>query len=137
MTSETKEFENGLLDLLEEEVLELSSEKLKLQFQCEDLESTDDFKSTRSLVDSALSARKSCKLRIARQELNSLREKEADSNIRSTIEDAKEFVINLMASGRLPNELTLAFREGEDIPDSELESILEDLRELGFDLDDE
>jgi len=137
MTNGNKEFENGLLDLIEEEFLELSAKELKLQYLSEDLESTDDFKSTRSLVDSALSTRKLSKLQIARQELDSLREKEGGSNIRSSIEDAKEFIINLMASGRLPNELTLAFREGEDIPDSEIESILEDLRELGFDLGDE
>ncbi|WP_027950983.1 hypothetical protein [Haliea salexigens] len=137
MINRTRDFENGLLDLIQEEVLGLSSEELKIRYQCEDLRTTDDFKSTRSLVDSVLSARKVNRLQLARQELDALREREDDSTRRSKIEDAKAFIISLMASGRLPNEFTLAFREGEDIPDSEIESIIEDLRELGFDIGDE
>jgi len=51
--------------------------------------------------------------------------------------NAKGFIIDLMLSNRLPEGLTLAFREGEDIPDAEIESIIEDLRDLGIDFDDE
>ena len=137
MTKGSKNSESCLLDFIEEGVLELTSEDLKGEYHSNDLENTDDFTTTRSLIDSALSTRKVSELKIARDALDSLRKIEGDRKVELTIEDAKGFIIQLMASGRLPNELTLAFREGEDIPDSEIESILDDLRELGFDLGDE
>jgi hypothetical protein len=40
-----------------------------------------------------------------------------------------------MVQGKLPNDLTVAFREGKDLPDDEVASLIEDLKDLGFDVD--
>ncbi|MGI1671634.1 MAG: hypothetical protein K6L74_15095 [Neptuniibacter sp.] len=68
----------------------------------------------------------------------------ATSNADSFIESltasgnsAKDFLIELIASGKAPSGLTVAFREGKDITESEAVSILKDFKELGYIKDDD
>ncbi|MAP23227.1 MULTISPECIES: hypothetical protein [Alteromonas] len=74
-------------------------------------------------------------LQAARQGLERQRELYKKSTIRETLvrkgTDAKGMLIKLMAQGKLPENLTLAFRDGEEFTDHDAEKILEDLVNMG------
>ncbi|CAA0113990.1 Uncharacterised protein [Halioglobus japonicus] len=134
MSKET-EFEKALLDLVEMELLDQTKSDLQYLYSSNSLEEVDDFRTTKSLIDTTLNTHRKNRLLKARQELNSVQANSAAAS--STIKDAKKIIIGLMLSDRLPKALTFAFREGQDIPDEEVESIIQDLRELGIEIDDE
>jgi len=131
-----KTFQDNLLNLMEEEILSKTDSDLLELYNADSLDSIEDFKSTQLLIDKALTQHKKSKLITARKELQV---EQANTKNTTSIKtyNAKGFIIDLMLSNRLPEGLTLAFREGEDIPDAEIESIIEDLRDLGIDFDDE
>ena len=134
--SNNKNFQENLLELIEEEILNQTEDDLLKMYRVNRIEDIDDFKSTKCLIDNALTQHKKNKLISAREKLEL--EKSGNTNsISQKTRDAKDFIIELMHSNRLPEGLTMAFREGEDIPDDEIESIIEDLRDLGIDIDDE
>lgn len=135
MMSKITEFEKSLLELVEEELLGQSEADLKEFYSSENIEDIADFKTTKSLINAALNKHRKNRLLAARAEIESIRD--INTPVSSTVQNAKDFIIKLMLSGRLPEGLTLAFREGEDIPDEEVESIIQDLRELGIEIDDE
>ncbi|MBT41024.1 MAG: hypothetical protein CMF12_00715 [Idiomarina sp.] len=74
-------------------------------------------------------------LQAARQGLESQRECYRKSNINEHLAkrgvDAKGMLIQLLGQGRLPENLTLAFRDGEEFTDNDAEKILEDLINMG------
>lgn len=134
--SKNNTFQNNLLKLAEEEILNLSESDLLGLYDAQCIEDIKDFKSTKSLIDNALTQHKKNRLITARENLELERQSSSDY-ISHQKRNAKEFIIELMLNNRLPEGLTMAFREGEDIPDDEIESIIEDLRDLGIDIDDE
>jgi len=135
MMSKKAEFEKMFLELVETELLGQSEADLIEIYSSENIEDTVDYKATKSLIDAALSKHRKNKLLTARAELDSVRD--ADHSDSFAVQNAKEFIIRLMLNDRLPEGLTLAFREGQDIPDDEVGGIIQDLRELGIDIDDE
>ena len=136
--SKVKSFEEALVDLLEDEILSLSESELKEIYGNDNLQATTDFQSTTVLINAELTKHKKNKLVQARKAINKNSEKEVGLKSRSKrLSDAKEYIIQLMLINKLPEGLTLAFREGEDIPDEEVESIIEDLKDLGIDVEDE
>lgn len=74
-------------------------------------------------------------LQAARQGLESQRECYRKSNISEHLAkrgvDAKGMLIQLLGQGKLPENLTLAFRDGEEFTDNDAEKILEDLINMG------
>ena len=74
-------------------------------------------------------------LQAARQGLESQRECYRKSNINEHLAkrgvDAKGMLIQLLGQGKLPENLTLAFRDGEEFTDNDAEKILEDLINMG------
>ncbi|TCK02974.1 hypothetical protein [Marinobacterium mangrovicola] len=46
--------------------------------------------------------------------------------------NAKDFLIEIIASGKAPSDLTVAFRDGKEITDDEAASIIKDLMDLGY-----
>ncbi|MEQ3653710.1 MAG: hypothetical protein ABNH33_10330 [Glaciecola sp.] len=74
-------------------------------------------------------------LQAARQGLESQRKLYQKSNIRERLAkngvDAKGMLIQLLGQGKLPDNLTLAFRDGEEFTDHDAEKILEDLVNMG------
>ncbi|PWK49887.1 hypothetical protein [Pleionea mediterranea] len=136
--SKEKSFEEALLDLLEDEILSLSDSELKEIYGSDNLQATADYQSTTALIDEELTKHKKNKLVQARREINKNNERKVRLKSKSKrLSDAKEFIIQLMLNNKVPEGLTLAFREGEDIPDEEIESIIEDLKDLGIDVEDE
>jgi hypothetical protein len=131
-----KTFQDKLLNLMEEEILSKTDTDLLELYNADNLDSIEDFKSTQSLIDKVLTQHKKSKLITARKELQ-VEQANTQNTTSIKTRNAKDFIIDLMLSNRLPEGLTLAFREGEDIPDEEIESIIEDLRDLGIDFDDE
>ena len=80
-------------------------------------------------------------LQAARQDLDNQRKWFKESNIRERLAkskiDAKGMLIQLLGQGKLPKNLTLAFRDGEEFTDNDAKKILEDLVNMGvLDLDD-
>ena len=130
-----KPFELSMLDLIEEELVSLSDKEILESCSSNNFEEISDFKNTQSLIDKATQRNKKIKLIKARKELDESKSKSSSSSI--NLANAKDILIRLMSQGRLPGDLTLAFREGKDIPDEELISILEDLKDLGVDINDE
>jgi inactivated superfamily I helicase len=74
-------------------------------------------------------------LQAARKGLESQRERYKKSTIREKLAksgiDAKGMLIQLLAQGKLPENLTLAFRDGEEFTDNDAEKILDDLVNMG------
>jgi inactivated superfamily I helicase len=74
-------------------------------------------------------------LQAARRGLESQRERYKKSTIREKLAksgiDAKGMLIQLLAQGKLPENLTLAFRDGEEFTDNDAEKILDDLVNMG------
>lgn len=134
--SKYKTFHENLLNLIEEEVLCQTEDDLLKLYGVNGIEDIDDFKSTKSLIDNVLTQHKKNKLIVAREKLE-IEGRSSSDSISQKKRNAKDFIIDLMLNDRIPEGLTIAFREGEDIPDDEIESIIEDLRDLGLNIDDE
>ena len=82
----------------------------------------------------ALVAKKE-KLKISRLELDKQQSPQKTAPEKE-LSDMRGVLTNMMVKGLLPQELTVAFRDGTHITDEELLGIYEDLQELGIDLDD-
>jgi len=53
-------------------------------------------------------------------------------DVKKSGKSAKDYLIDLIVSGRAPQGLTLAFREGQDITEAEAIGIIDDLKSLGY-----
>jgi hypothetical protein len=58
-------------------------------------------------------------------------------DVKKSGKSAKDYLIDLIVSGRAPQSLTLAFREGQDITEAEAIGIIDDLKSLGYFKDDD
>ncbi|MDO9317131.1 MAG: hypothetical protein Q7V56_02890 [Gammaproteobacteria bacterium] len=125
MTTNEK-FQNGLLGLIEHELCSQSDVELKQFYGVDRIQDSADYKSTKPLIQNIVD-RYSRKVAVP----SDLRKVSSFSN---GISAKKDLLIAAIVSGRIPAGLTLAFREGEDIPDADVEGILEDLRDLDIDL---
>lgn len=50
---------------------------------------------------------------------------------------AKDYLTDIIISGKVPGDLTVAFRDGKDITEEEASSIIKDLKDLGYIKDDD
>ncbi len=112
----------------------LSEEQQKELFQNSRIDASQIADQTRAALLSGLAASES-PLKAARRAINE-RATEKVRRFSDSIADPKGYIIDLMTSGRLPPDLTLAFREGEDFSDEDLRSLIDDLEYLN-DIDDE
>lgn len=136
-----KEMNELLDDIMLERISNMSDNELR-----EDLSKyTDDIESEKlqfkSIVKDHSQFRKKQILIIARQKMVEKRQMQYDFDIRQFLakigKDAKEMLIELLAQEKLPENLTLAFRDGKDFTDDDAEKVLEDLVNMGaVDLDD-
>jgi len=125
MTTNEK-FQDGLLRLIEQELCSQSDEELKQFYGVDRLQDSADFKSTKPLIQSIVN-------RYSRK-IAAPHDVRGASSFADKVAAKKDLLIAAIVAGRIPAGLTLAFREGEDIPDADVEGILEDLHELGIDL---
>ena len=58
-------------------------------------------------------------------------------NLKAAGKDIRAVLTELVFSGQVPAQITMAFRDGKEISDEEVESIIEDLISLGVVKDDE
>lgn len=58
-------------------------------------------------------------------------------DVKKSGKSAKDYLIDLIVSGRAPQGLTLAFREGQDITEAEAIGIIDDLKRIGYVKDDD
>lgn len=90
---------------------------------------------TRQVADRARAALlsglgdKESPLKAARRAINA-RAIEVTQRFSDSISDPRGYLIDLMRKERLPAELTLAFREGEEYSDEDLRSLIDDLEAL-------
>jgi len=127
-------FKQALIELVAADIVAQNPQELKEKYGVNNLSETDACKGTRSLINDILLRKKKSRLVGARENLRKEREQEKKAPTLN-LEQARDFLINLMTSGKLPKELTVAFRDGKDLPDHELLSMIEDLKKLGFDPD--
>jgi len=119
---------NALFDLVVEDILDQSSDDLKQSYDVEDLKETKEYKSTKSIIDNALNQHKKNKLITAREHINRTSNQiKKNTTHKSNLMDK---LVKLMSEGYVSNELSMAFRDGENMPEEELESLIEDIEEL-------
>jgi|SRR5690606_15217986 len=122
-------------DLVEDEILNLSEEELSEIYKVNNLDDSEEIMRFQSLLGEMLTEHSKGELLKARAELDSLRRK--DHEQKSKFNDPKGIFINALQKGLIPRELTMAFRDGVDLSDEEMESILQDLIDLGINIFDE
>lgn len=125
-----------IADVLLEEILEMDEsetdaifEEMNLSKEHEAHKLNEAFRNSEALV-----AKKE-KLKISRLELDKQQSPQKTAPEKE-LSDMRGVLTNMMVKGLLPQELTVAFRDGTHITDEELLGIYEDLQELGIDLDD-
>ena len=125
-----------IADVLLEEILEMDEsevdtifEEMNLSKEHEAHKLNEAFRNSEALV-----AKKE-KLKLSRLELDK-QQLPVKTALEKELSDMRGILTNMMVKGLLPQELTMAFRDGTHITDEELLGIYEDLQELGIDLDD-
>lgn len=125
-----------IADVLLEEILEMDEsevdtifEEMNLSKEHEAHKLNEAFRNSEALV-----AKKE-KLKLSRLELDK-QQLPLKTALEKELSDMRGILTNMMVKGLLPQELTMAFRDGTHITDEELLGIYEDLQELGIDLDD-
>jgi citrate lyase alpha subunit len=132
-------------ELLDDIMLGVISNMSTSELREELAHSSDEYLVMKSRFLSKLQAtkqpEKKNRLIAARQGLNEHRQRQNSVNVSSYLtklgKDAKSVLIDLMLQGKLPENLTVAFREGKDVTDEDAEQILDNLISMGVvDLDD-
>ena len=124
----------SLLDLLEEEVLSLTAEDLMDELGTESLIHTEVYVNGKEMIQATLDAQRPHPLEAARKAYEEHVAQRA--NIQMTLDEARQYLFELMSGDKLPKGLTVAFREGKEIPDEELIDIAIELRRLVDEGDD-
>lgn len=124
--TKNEKFQDGLLRLIEQELCSQSDVELKQFYGVDRIQDSADYKSTKPLIQNIVDRYS--------QKVADPRDLRKVSSFSSEISAKKDLLIAAIVSGMIPAGLTLAFREGEDIPDADIDGIFEDLRELGIDL---
>lgn len=123
-----------LIESIEDSILSASDEEIVEDFRSKGQDPTRIALNAMALIRGQLNAERKQLLATARQ--GYLRAVGQRSAFRSLPADARErrgLLERIMsAETQLPAELTLAFREGKEISDRDVTSLLEDLAELGF-----
>ncbi|GGA77377.1 hypothetical protein GCM10011369_19070 [Neiella marina] len=130
-----------LEELAIEQILSMTEEEIAEDMEAEGYCYKDELKKFQLVAkQSSLQFRKR-RLEKAKQGLKSEIAQESQFSALDWIKkkglDAHDALIELMKSGQVPNDMTIAFREGKEVTEEEALSIIEDLVELGVVTDDE
>ena len=119
---------NVFFDLMVKDILDQRSADLKKSYNVDDLKVIDDYKHTKSIIDMTLKQHKKNKLIIAREHINLLETSpHKPTNHRKNLINK---LIEFMKEGMVSSELSMGFRDGKEMPDEELESLIDDIEEL-------
>lgn len=125
-----------IADVLLEEILEMDESEIDAIFEEMNLSKEHEaHKLNEAFRNSEALVAKKEKLKLSRLELDKQQSPQKTAPEKE-LSDMRGVLTNMMVKGLLPQELTVAFRDGTHITDEELLGIYEDLQELGIDLDD-
>lgn len=125
-----------IADVLLEEILEMDESEIDAIFEEMNLSKEHEaHKLNEAFRNSEALVAKKEKLKFSRLELDKQQSPQKTAPEKE-LSDMRGVLTNMMVKGLLPQELTVAFRDGTHITDEELLGIYEDLQELGIDLDD-
>ena len=125
----------SLLDDVEKSILEASDEEI-LQEARDDGENIETLVSDVSqIISNSINGSRKLKLRTAREAYErAVQSRQSGSNVipDSASERRKMLKQLISAPNNIPAEITVVFREGQDLSDEDVESLLENLLELGL-----
>lgn len=130
----------NLLDAIEEQFLHASDAELKDDIVAAGEDPDRIANDVQSLIADQLKAHRQSRLLAAKEGFRKAQEKSKTQRrfFERQPQKARALLEKLIAiHSDIPEGLTMAFREGKEISDDDVQSILEDLEELGFVGDEE
>lgn len=123
-----------LIESIEDSILSASDEEIVEDFRSNGQDPAQVAASAMALIRGQLKAERKQRLATARQGyLRAVGQRYAPRSLPADPRERRGLLERIMsAETQLPAELTLAFREGKEISDRDITSMLEDLAELGF-----
>jgi hypothetical protein len=123
-----------LIESIEDSILSASNEEIVEDFRSNGQDPAQIASSAMALIRGQLNAHRKQRLATARQGyLRAVGQQFASRSLPTDPRERRGLLERIMsAETQLPAELTLAFREGKEISDRDVTSMLEDLAELGF-----
>lgn len=123
-----------LIESIENSILSASDEEIVEDFRSNGQDPAQIASSAMALIQGQLNAERKQRLATARQGyLRAVGQQSAPRSLPADPRERRGLLERIMSAElRLPSELTLAFREGKEISDRDVISLLEDLAELGF-----
>lgn len=123
-----------LIESIEDSILSASDKEIVEDFRSNGQDPAQIASSAMALIREQLNAERKQRLVTARQGyLHAVGQRSLSRSLPANPRERRGLLERIMsARARLPAELTLAFREGKEISDRDVTSMLEDLAELGF-----
>ena len=128
-------------DFVAEDILTMTDDEVANEFNNLGIDQEVTVRLIRQKTDSASSEYRKSKLKKAKaafsKAADELGHQTLISALKSSGEDVRDYLARLLITGKIPQEITMAFRDGKEISEDEALSIMEDLIELGILKDDE
>lgn len=128
-------------DFIAEDILTMTDEDVANEFNNLGIDQAAAVRSIRQMTDSASLEYRKSKLKNAKAAFRKAADEQGHqillSALKTSGEDIRDYLARLLIAGKIPQEITMAFRDGKEISEDEALSIMEDLIELGILKDDE
>lgn len=128
-------------DFVVEDILTMTDEEVANEFNNLGIDQAATVRLIRQKTDSASLEYRKSKLKKAKAAFSKAADEQGHqtllSALKSSGEDVRDYLARLLTTGKIPQEITMAFRDGKEISEDEALSIMEDLIELGILKDDE
>jgi ATP-dependent DNA ligase len=128
-------------DFVVEDILTMTDEEVANEFNNLGIDQAATVRLIRQKTDSASLEYRKSKLKKAKAAFSKAADEQRHqtllSALKSSGEDVRDYLARLLTTGKIPQEITMAFRDGKEISEDEALSIMEDLIELGILKDDE
>lgn len=124
-----------ILDSLAEEITNLTDEEISKLYKEADLnpdEGVENIRAAALTTINALRRKELQKARTAYERTIQIKPKSKETRIPHNLGDQRKLLESLWHNPQIPQALTMSFREKNDLSDTDVTSILEDLEELGF-----
>lgn len=124
----------ALVDPVADAIIEMSPQEFLTFQKSIGLNPDAEQKWVKDLIATVTGTSVSTPIEATQQALQGIRHKKTPPAIPRSAKDRRSLLERLMRSdnGLLPQELTLAFREGKNLSDNDIEGLLEDLADLGI-----
>lgn len=137
-----KQTHEYLGEFIAEDILTMTDSDVANEFNRLGIDQESTILSIQKMADSASLEYRKSRLAKAKADFEKFSSKDHHyQTLRSALklsgEDVRDYLARLLTTGRIPQEITMAFRDGKEISEAEALSIMEDLIELGILKDDE